>query len=130
MQTMKRQALKATMQATLLATLLAPVFAWAETKWDLASAYPISNPHTVTLQQFAKDLDSATGGKLKVTVHPNGSLVKAPEIKRALTSGQIASGEIIMSILENENAIFGFVKSQDPPVMRIWICPDPTINFS
>ena len=133
MQTMKRQALKATMQATLLATLLAPVFAWAETKWDLASAYPISNPHTVTLQQFAKDLDSATGGKLKVTVHPNGSLVKAPEIKRALTSGQIASGEIIMSILENENAIFGldsvpFLATSFGQAQRLWTAQRPEVE--
>jgi TRAP-type C4-dicarboxylate transport system substrate-binding protein len=34
--------------------------------------------------QFASDVDKATGGKLKITVHANASLFKAPEIKRAV----------------------------------------------
>ncbi|RCS59838.1 TRAP transporter substrate-binding protein [Parvibium lacunae] len=129
MQTLKRRAVK----ASLLASLMAPLFAFAQTKWDLASAYPISNPHTVTLQQFAKDLDTATAGKLKVTVHPNGSLVKAPEIKRAMVSGQIAMGEVIMSILENENAIFGldsvpFLASSFGQAERLWNAQRPAVE--
>ena len=58
--------------------------ALAQTKWDLPAAYPASNFHSVNLEQFAKDVDKATGGKLKITVHANASLYKAPEIKRAV----------------------------------------------
>ena len=58
--------------------------AFAQTKWDLPAGYPASNFHTENLEQFAKDVDKATGGKLKITVHPNAALFKAPEIKRAV----------------------------------------------
>src|SRR5512146_949842 len=43
-------------------------------KWDLPAAYPASNFHTENLMQFAADVDKATGGKLKITVHANASL--------------------------------------------------------
>ena len=54
--------------------------AQAQTKWDLPAAYPATNFHTENLTQFASDVDKATGGKLKITVHPNASLFKANEI--------------------------------------------------
>ena len=52
----------------------------AQTKWDLPAAYPTSNFHSENLAQFAADVDKATDGKLKITVHANASLFKAPEI--------------------------------------------------
>jgi TRAP-type transport system periplasmic protein len=79
----------------------------AQTKWDLPAGYPASNFHTENLVQFADDVDKATGGKLKITVHANGSLFKAPEIKRAVQGGQAQIGEILLVNFENENAIFG-----------------------
>ena len=68
----------------------------AQTKWDLPSAYPASNFHTENLQQFANDVDKATGGKLKITVHANASLFKANEIKRAVQGGQAQIGEVLL----------------------------------
>ena len=81
--------------------------AFAQTKWDLPAAYPASNFHTETLTQFAADVDKASGGKLKITVHANASLFKANEIKRAVQGGQAQIGEILLVNFENENAIFG-----------------------
>lgn len=79
----------------------------AQTKWNLPAAYPSDNPHTENLVLFSKDVEKATGGKLSITVHANASLFKAPEIKRAVASGQAQMGEVLMSIHENEDAIFG-----------------------
>jgi TRAP-type C4-dicarboxylate transport system substrate-binding protein len=79
----------------------------AQTKWDLPCAYPASNYHTENLTQFAADVDKATGGKLKITVHANASLFKAPEIKRAVQGGQAQMGEILLSNFSNEWAVFG-----------------------
>jgi TRAP-type C4-dicarboxylate transport system substrate-binding protein len=87
------------------AALAAP--AWAQTKWDLPAAYPASNFHTENLTQFAADVDKATGGKLKITVHANASLFKAPEIKRAVQGGQAQIGEILLVNYQNEWQIFG-----------------------
>ena len=81
--------------------------AHAQTKWDLASAYPASNFHTENLSQFAADVDKATGGKLKITVHPNASLFKAPEIKRAVQGGQAQAGEILLVNFQNEWPMYG-----------------------
>ncbi|HMA30215.1 MAG TPA: TRAP transporter substrate-binding protein [Casimicrobiaceae bacterium] len=79
----------------------------AQTKWDLPSAYPANNFHTENLQQFADDVGKATGGKLKIQLHPNASLFKAPEIKRAVQGGQAQIGEILLVNYENEDPLYG-----------------------
>ena len=81
--------------------------AGAQTKWDLPSAYPASNMHTQNLTQFVKDVDAATGGKLKIQIHDNASLFKAPEIKRAVQGAQAQLGEILLANFQNEWQIFG-----------------------
>ena len=72
--------------------------------WSTSSA---NNFHTENLQQFADDVDKATGGKLKITVHANASLFKAPEIKRAVQGGQAQAGEILLVNFENEDPLYG-----------------------
>ncbi len=86
--------------------LLFAAAAQAQTKWDLPAAYPATNFHSVNLAQFAADVDKASGGKLKITVHPNASLFKAPEIKRAVQGGQAQAGEILLANFSNEWAIY------------------------
>ncbi|MBT9488689.1 MAG: TRAP transporter substrate-binding protein [Rubrivivax sp.] len=81
--------------------------AQAQTKWDLPAAYPATNFHTQNLQQFADEVDKASGGKLKITVHANAALFKAPEIKRAVQGGQAQIGEILLVNYQNEWQLFG-----------------------
>jgi TRAP-type C4-dicarboxylate transport system substrate-binding protein len=88
-------------------TLALSSTAIAQTKWDLPAAYPASNFHTENLVQFANDVDKATGGKLKITVHANASLFKANEIKRAVQGGQAQIGEVLLVNFENENPMYG-----------------------
>jgi TRAP-type C4-dicarboxylate transport system substrate-binding protein len=80
---------------------------FAQTKWDLPTAYPANNFHTENLTQFVSDVDKASGGKLKITVHANASLFKAPEIKRAVQGGQAQIGEILLVNYQNEWQVFG-----------------------
>ncbi len=89
------------------AALAVSATAQAQTKWDLPAAYPATNYHTENLVQFAGDVDKATGGKLKITVHANASLFKAPEIKRAVQGGQAQMGEILLANFQNEWQIYG-----------------------
>lgn len=100
------RSMPATLAATLL-TLGAVMASQAQTKWDLPAAYPATNFHTENLSQFAADVDKATGGKLKITVHANASLFKANEIKRAVQGGQAPIGEVLLANFENENPIYG-----------------------
>ncbi|HRD94918.1 MAG TPA: TRAP transporter substrate-binding protein [Rubrivivax sp.] len=81
--------------------------AQAQTKWDLPSGYGPNTFQVQNLQWFADEVGKATGGKLKITVHPGASLFKANEIKRAVQTGQTQIGEFILSGAANENALFG-----------------------
>jgi TRAP-type C4-dicarboxylate transport system substrate-binding protein len=87
--------------------IAAAVCANAQTKWDMPTAYPATNFHTENIMQFVADVEKATGGKLKITVHSNASLFKANEIKRAVQTDQAQMGEILISAYSNEDAIFG-----------------------
>jgi TRAP-type C4-dicarboxylate transport system substrate-binding protein len=105
----------------------------AQTAWNLPAAYPASNPHSENLVAFAKDVETATGGKLKITVHANGSLFKAPEIKRAVATGQAQMGEVLLSIHENEDPIFGadvvpFLAVSFPDAMKLYKASKPIIE--
>ena len=104
---MKRRLFALTATAAALTLSLASGAALAQVKWDLASAYPATNFHSENLQQFANDIDKATAGKLKITVHANAALFKAPEIKRAVQGGQAQAGEIIFANFQNEWQIYG-----------------------
>jgi TRAP-type C4-dicarboxylate transport system substrate-binding protein len=86
---------------------LAATPAVSQTKWNLPAAYPADNFHTENLAAFAKEVSDTTGGKLAITVHANASLFKAPEIKRAVQTGQAQIGEVLMSLHENEDPIYG-----------------------
>lgn len=102
---MKRRNLVAVALAALTG-LCAPAL-HAQTKWDLAAAYPATNFHTENLAQFISDVDKASGGKLKITLHANAALFKAPEIKRAVQGAQAQLGEILLANFQNEWQIFG-----------------------
>jgi TRAP-type transport system periplasmic protein len=81
--------------------------AFAQTKWDLPTAYPAANFHTENIMQFVADVEKASGGKLKIQVHPAAALFKAPEIKRAVQGGQAQAGEILLVNYENEDPLYG-----------------------
>ena len=107
------------------ALALASSPAAAQTKWNLPAAYPADNPHSENLALFAKDVEQLTGGKLQIQVHANASLFKAPEIKRAVATGQAQMGEILLSIHENEDALFGidvvpFMATSFPDSMKLY----------
>jgi TRAP-type transport system periplasmic protein len=79
----------------------------AQTQWDLPTGYGANTFQTQNVAQFAKDVEQMSGGKLKIVLHPGGSLFKQPEIKRAIQSGLAPAGEFIISGLSNENPLFG-----------------------
>jgi len=116
-----------------LALALANGVAMAQTKWDLPSAYSPGNFHTENLGQFADDVDKASGGKLKITVHSNASLFKAPEIKRAVQGAQAQAGEILLVNFENENPLFGadgvpFLATSYADSMKLYKASKPALE--
>jgi TRAP-type C4-dicarboxylate transport system substrate-binding protein len=115
------------------ATTVAFGAAHAQTKWDLPAAYPATNFHSVNLMEFAADVDKATAGKLKITVHPGASLFKAPEIKRAVQGGQAQIGEVLISNFSNEWALFGadalpFLADSYDQSVKLWQASKPLFD--
>jgi TRAP-type C4-dicarboxylate transport system substrate-binding protein len=78
----------------------------AQTKWVLPSAYPVSNFHTENLSQFVKDVNVVTQGQLVITMHPDASLYKAPEIKGAVQANKAQVGEILLAAYAEEDPVF------------------------
>lgn len=114
-------------------TVVAALPAAAQTKWNLPAAYPPGNYHSENLAQFAKDVSAATGGKLDITVHAGASLFKAPEIKRAVATGQAQIGEVLISIHENEDPVYGidvvpFLATSFKDSKKLWESSRPAIE--
>ena len=122
--------MRATRRLFTALALAAALPAAAQIKWDLPAAYPAANFHTVNLVDFANDVDKASAGKLKITVHPGASLFKAPEIKRAVQGGQAQIGEVLISNFANEWALFGadalpFLADSYDEAVKLWKAQKP-----
>jgi TRAP-type C4-dicarboxylate transport system substrate-binding protein len=94
--------------------------------------YPPTNYHPENLVWFAEEVKKATGGRLDITVHAGASLFKAPEIKRAVSTGQAQMGEILISIHENEDPVFGLdtdplLASSYEESFKLWQAQKPAI---
>ena len=94
--------------ATGAALALVSGLASAQAKWDMPTPYPDSNFHTKNVRQFADEIAKASGGKLQITIHSANSLIKMPEIKRAVQTGQVPIAEVLVAALANESAVFAF----------------------
>jgi TRAP-type transport system periplasmic protein len=119
--------------ALFAAGVFAAAGAMAQTKWDLPSGYAATNFHTINLTEFAADVDKASGGKLKITVHSNASLFKAPEIKRAVQGGQAQIGEVLISNFANEWPLFGadaipFLADSYDESVKLWAVQKPVFE--
>src|SRR6476661_7674097 len=98
--------MKGTVAVLGLACALASAAA-AESQWDLPTNYAASAFHTKNIAQFAADVDKATSGSLKIAVHPGGTMIKHAEIKRAVSDGKAAAGEVLISLAADEAPVYG-----------------------
>jgi TRAP-type C4-dicarboxylate transport system substrate-binding protein len=119
--------------AAAAAVALAAGTAQAQVRWTLPSAYPADNFHSENLSAFAKDLADVTGGKLTINVYPNASLFPATAIKSAVRIGQAQVGEILISLHDNEEPVFGldvvpFLAASYDEARRLWAASRPAIE--
>ena len=121
------------MKALILAALVAAGAAHAQTSWKLATGYRAETFHTQNLQQFSQEVEQATAGQLKIEIHPNNTLVKLPEIHRAVQDGKVEAGETIMTSLVKDMPIAGadsipFVVGSYADARRMWDLQRPLIE--
>jgi TRAP-type C4-dicarboxylate transport system substrate-binding protein len=79
----------------------------AQTQWDLPTNYAAGAFHTKNIAQFAADVDRVTGGSLKIVIHPAGAMIKHAEIKRSVSDGKVAAGEVLISLAADEAPVYG-----------------------
>src|SRR5690625_1451955 len=106
---------------------------FAATTWRMAAAYAPSSSHTEIDEWFAKQVAQATDGDLNVRVYANGSLVKHPDIMKAVSIGQVQMGDLLASILSNENAIFAldsipFLATSQEQAKELWQAQRPQVE--
>lgn len=116
--------MRVAMLAASLSVLVAGT-AFGQAKWDMPTPYAASSYHTENIQQFVADFEKASGGKVKITVHSNGSLFKGDQIKRAVQSGQAPIGEVLISSIANEDAVYAidsipFVATSYADAAKLW----------
>jgi TRAP-type C4-dicarboxylate transport system substrate-binding protein len=80
--------------------------AQAQTKWDMPTPYTDGEFHTRNIKIFVEDVKKATAGGLDIAVHSNGSLIKLPDILRAVSTGQVNMGEFLLGAYGNEDPIY------------------------
>src|SRR5688500_4125267 len=80
--------------------------AQAQTKWDMPTPYSDGEFHTRNVKAFVEDVQKATGGKLEIVVHSNGSLIKHPDMLRAVSTGQVNIAEFLLGQFGNEDPVF------------------------
>ncbi len=101
--------------------------------WDMPTPYPDKTFHTVNIAAFAKDVEAATGGKLKIKIHSAGSLFKHKEIKNAVRGGQVPIGEFFLGLLANDNPAFGidtqpFLATNYDDAKKLWAAQKPIVT--
>lgn len=100
--------------------------------WDMPTPYPDKTFHTVNIAEFAKDVEAATNGALKIKLHTAASLFKHGEISKAVRGGQVPAGEFFMGLLTNENAAFGadtqpFLATNYDDAKKLWAAQKPIV---
>jgi TRAP-type transport system periplasmic protein len=119
-------------KATLITGILIASAAHAA-QWHMPTPYGDANLPTQIAHQFAKDIKSGTDGEIDVTVHSGASLVKHPEIPRAVRTGQVQLGEIFIGIMGNTHPVFKhdnipFLATNYDDAKRLWEAAKPQVE--
>jgi TRAP-type C4-dicarboxylate transport system substrate-binding protein len=105
----------------------------AADRWNMTVEQPDGNHITTVATDFAKAVETATNGELQIRVHSNSVLFKRPEVKRAVQTGQVQLGDVLMSVLGNEDPLFEvdsvpFLARSFPEAKKLWDASRPAIE--
>lgn len=118
--------------ATLLAgTLLSQTATAAQ--WHMPTPYGDANLPTKIAYEFAEQIKAGTDGEIDITVHSGASLVKHPEIPRAVRTGQVQLGEIFIGIMGNTHPVFKhdnipFLATDFDQAKKLWEAAKPEVE--
>ena len=105
----------------------------AAERWNMTTENPEGNYITAVAKEFAADIEKATAGELSIRVHANSVLFKRPEVKRAVQTGQVQLGDVLMSVLGNEDPIYEvdsvpFLARNYEDAQKLWKASRPAVE--
>jgi TRAP-type C4-dicarboxylate transport system substrate-binding protein len=115
--------------------LLAPLAPASAADLKMASGYPDANYLTLTVRDFIADVDKRTGGALKIELHNNQSLVKLPDMMRAVQTGQVALADVRLGNYGNQDPVYildaiPFVAGDYDSALKLWQASKPYLADS
>ena len=108
------------------AIALAGTGVWAETKWDLSTAWGGNNFHAQSAIAFADAVREETGGSVDITVHLSGEIgVKITEKLSSVENGIIQMADMLLFLQAGEAPFLGvdtlpyLIQGQEE--MKVWL---------
>lgn len=110
-----------------------PASSRAAAGWRLATGYRAESFHAQNLLGFARAVEAATSGAVKIELHANNSLVPLAQIPAAVRDGRAEAGEAIMTGLVKDMPIAGadalpFITRHYDDAKRLWQHQRPLIE--
>lgn len=114
-------------------TLGSAANASAGTQWHMPTPYGDANLPTQIAYQFAEEIKNNTAGELDIVVHSGASLIKHPEIPRAVKTGQVQLGEVFIGIMGNTHPVFKhdnipFLATTYDSAEKLWKAAKPEVE--
>lgn len=105
----------------------------AQTKWDMPTPYSDGEFHTRNVVLFVEDVAKRTNGAIEIKVHSSGSLIKHPDILRAVSTGQVNIGEFLLGQFGNEDPVFSadnlpFVAAGYDSAQKFYVAQKPLLT--
>lgn len=102
-------------------------------KWHMPTPYADANLPTQIAYDFADQIREGSGGEIDIAVHSGASLIKHPEIPRAVKTGQVQLGEIFIGIMGNTHPVFKhdnipFLATSFDDAEKLWQAAKPEIE--
>ncbi|MBL0728803.1 TRAP transporter substrate-binding protein [Piscinibacter sp. HJYY11] len=115
------------------AAALAPAAARATTVWTMPTGYKADSFQGQNVARFARSVEAATGGSLRIQVQPDNQGVPLAQIAAAVRAGRVQAGEVIMTGLAQDIPIAGadavpFVVSSYEDAQRLWQHQRPLVE--
>jgi TRAP-type C4-dicarboxylate transport system substrate-binding protein len=99
----------------------------------MPTPYGDANLPTQIAYQFAEEIKTNTDGELDIVVHSGASLIKHPEIPRAVRTGQVQLGEVFIGIMGNTHPVFKhdnipFLATTYDSSKKLWDAAKPEVE--
>lgn len=101
--------------------------------WHMPTPYGDANLPTKIAYEFADEIREKSGGKLDINVHSGASLIKHPEIPRAVRTGQVQLGEVFIGVMGNTHPVFKhdnipFLATNFDDSKKLWEAAKPELE--